>query len=154
VATMTVTFDPPAEGERHVLQRIRQHLDHENGFAGIEALIVVGLLGVTLAVAVPSVLGLRSGSADSATRSSLREAMPAADAYFADHKTYAGLDSTDLIRIDPRVSLTVAVTSAKKRSYCLTENVDGKTWSVEGPNPELVSDTSATKGWFEGDTCK
>ena len=65
-----------------------------------------------------------------------------------------GLDSTDLIRIDPRVSLTVAVTWAKKRSYCLTENVGGKTWSVRGPNPKLVSDTSETKGWFEGDTCK
>ncbi|MGH3078052.1 MAG: type IV pilin protein [Gaiellaceae bacterium] len=136
-----------------MLERIRQHLDHEDGFAGIEALIIVVVLGVTLAVAVPSFLGLRSGSADSATKSSLRAAMPAADAYFADHKTYAGLDSTDLIRIDPRVSLTVAVTSAKKRSYCLTESLNGKIWSVKGPNPELVSDTSATTGWFEGDTC-
>lgn len=136
-----------------MLERMRQRLGREDGFAGLEALIILVVLGVTLAVAVPSFLGLRSGSADNATKSSLRAAMPAADAYFADHKTYAGLDSTDLIRIDPRVSLTVAVTSAKKGSYCLTESIDGKTWSVKGPNPELVSDTSATKGWFEGGTC-
>jgi hypothetical protein len=80
--------------------------------------------------------------------------MPAADAYFADHKTYKGLDSTDLLRIDPRVSVTVSVTSAKKRSYCLTESIDGKTWSVKGPNPTIITDPSAGKGWFEGDRCK
>ena len=137
-----------------MVQRIRQHLGGEGGFVGIEALVVVGLLGVALAVAVPSFLGLRSSSADGKTKASLRAAMPAADAYFADHKTYSGLDSTDLIRIDPRVSLTVSVAWAKKRSYCLTENVGGKTWSVRGPNPKLVSDTSETKGWLEADTCK
>ena len=136
-----------------MFQRIRHHLGGEGGFAGLEALVVVGILGVALAVAVPSFLGFRSGSADGKTKASLRAAMPAADAYFADHRTYKGLDSTDLIRIDPRVSLTVAVTSAKKRSYCLTENVGGKTWSVRGPNPELVSDSSETKGGFEGDAC-
>ena len=137
-----------------MFQRIRHHLGGEGGFAGLEALVVVGILGVALAVAVPSFLGFRSGSSDGKTKASLRAAMPAADAYFADHRTYRGLDSTDLIRIDPRVSLTVAVTSAKKRSYCLTENVGGKTWSVRGPNPKLVSDTSETKGWFEADTCR
>jgi len=137
-----------------VVQRIRHDLHREGGFAGLEALVVVGLLIVALAVAVPSFLGLRSGSADGKTKASLRAAMPAADAYFVDHRTYRGLDSTDLIRIDPRVSLTVAVTSAKKRSYCLTESVGGSTWSVRGPNPKLVSDTSETTGWFEGDTCK
>ena len=137
-----------------MVQRIRQHLGGEGGFAGIEILVVVGLLVVALAVAVPSFLGLRGSSADGKTKASLRAAMPAADAYYADHKTYRGLDSTDLIRIDPRVSLTVSVAWAKKRSYCLTENVGGKTWSVRGPNPKLVSDTSEAKGWFEGDTCK
>ena len=136
-----------------MVQRIRHLLHGEGGFAGIEALVVVVVLGVALAVAVPSFLGLRSNSADGKTKASLRAAMPAADAYFADHKTYNGLDLDRPLRIDPRVSLTVSVTSAKKRSYCLTENVGGKTWSVRGPNPTLVSDTSETKGWFEGDTC-
>jgi type IV pilus assembly protein PilA len=150
---MSESFDLSAEGSTYVVQRIRQHLGGEGGFAGIEALVVVVLLGVALAVAVPSFLGFRSGSADGKTKASLRAAMPAADAYFSDHKSYNGLDSTDLIRIDPRVSLTVAVTWSKKRSYCLTENVGGKTWSVRGPNPKLVSDTSETKGWFQADTC-
>lgn len=137
-----------------MLQRIRHDLRRESGFAGLEALIVAAVLGVALAVAVPSFLGFRSNSADGKTKASLRAAMPAADAYFADHQTYNGLDSTDLIRIDPRVSLTVAVTWARKRSYCLTDNVGGQTWSVRGPNPKLVSDTSETNGWFEGDTCE
>jgi Tfp pilus assembly protein PilE len=138
-----------------VLERMRHRLNGgEQGFAVIESFIVLAIVGTLAAVAVPSYLGLRSGSADNATKASLRAAMPAADAYFADHRTFAGLDSTDLIRIDPRVSLTVSVTLAKRRAYCLTENVNGKTWSVRGPNPKLIADTSATKGWFEGDSCR
>lgn len=135
-------------------ERVRLRLDNERGFAGVEMLVVVAIVGVVLGVAVPSYLGFRGGTADSDTKASLRAAMPAADAYFAERKTYAGLDSTDLLRIDPRVSLTVAVTAAKRGSYCLTESIGGVTWSVRGPNPKLVSDPSASTGWFEGDHCK
>ena len=135
-------------------ERIRLRLAGDQGFAVLEVLIIVTVLGVALAVGVPSFLGLRGGSADGKTKESLRAAMPAAEAYFADHhKRYTGLDSTDLIRIDPRVSLTVSVTSAKRRTYCLTESIDGSTWSVKGPNPDALTDPSATKGWFAGDDC-
>jgi Tfp pilus assembly protein PilE len=136
-----------------MLQRIRLQLAGEEGLAVMELLLVAAVIGVALGLAVPGYLGLRGGSADEKTKASLRAAMPAADAYFADRKSYAGLDSTDLLRIDPRVSMTVSVTSAKRRSYCLTESLGGSTWSVRGPNPTLVSDSSATKGWYEGDRC-
>lgn len=136
------------------MKPIRERLGEERGFAGIEMVIVVAVLGVVLGIAVPSYLGLRGGTADADTKASLRAAMPAADAYFKDHKTFVGLDSTDLLRIDPRVSVTVAVTGASKRSYCLTESVNGKVWSVRGPNPKLVTDPEATKGWFEGVRCR
>ena len=135
-------------------ERIRLRLAGDHGFAVLELLIVVSVLGLALAVGVPSYLGLRGGSADGKTKESLRAAMPAAEAYFADHRSYARLDSTDLLRIDPRISLTVSVTSAKRRTYCLTESIDGKTWSVKGPNPNAMTDPSATKGWFEGDSCR
>jgi type II secretory pathway pseudopilin PulG len=136
-----------------MLERIKPRLAGEEGVAGMELLLVLAVVGLLLGLAVPGYLGLRGGSADGKTKDSLRAAMPAADAYYADRKTYAGLDSTDLIRIDPRVSVTVSVTSAKRRSYCLTESIGGSTWSVRGPNPMLVSDPSATKGWYEGDHC-
>ena len=136
-------------------ERVRLRLAGDHGFAVLEVLIIVSVLGVALAVGVPSYLGLRGGSADGKTKESLRSAMPAAEAYFADHHgSYTGLDSTDLLRIDPRISVTVSVTSAKRRTYCLTESIDGKTWSVKGPNPKALTDPSATRGWFEGDRCR
>jgi prepilin-type N-terminal cleavage/methylation domain-containing protein len=138
-----------------VSERIRLRLAGDHGFAVLEVMIVVSVLGLALAVGVPSYLGLRGGSADGKTKESLRAALPAAEAYYADHhRSYRGLDSTDLLRIDPRISLTVSVTSARKRSYCLTENVNGKTWSVKGPNPAAMTDPSSTKGWFEGESCR
>jgi len=151
---MNVSVVPLRKEFVNVFERVRERLAGEQGFAGVEMLVVIAVLGVVLGVAVPSYLGLRSGTADADTKASLRAAMPAADAYFQDHKSYRGLDSTDLLRIDPRVSVTVAVTGVSKRSYCLTESVNGKTWSVRGPNPQLIANPDATKGWFEGDRCR
>ena len=57
--------------------------------------------------------------------------------------------------ISPSTSLVKQLVLQGTRTESgLTENIDGQTWSVRGPNPKLVSDTSETKGWFEGDTCK
>jgi Tfp pilus assembly protein PilE len=139
-----------------VPNRMPRRLEGEGGFAlvGIGSIGVLVVAGALAVFAVPSILEFRGKSADNATKASLRAAMPAADAYFADRGTYNGLDSTDLLRIDPRVSLTVAVTSAKRRSYCLTDSVKGSTWSVLGPNPKIVSNSSDTQGWFEGDSCQ
>ena len=48
-------------------ERFRLRLGGEKGFAVLEILIVVSVLGVALAVGVPSYLGLRGGSADGKT---------------------------------------------------------------------------------------
>jgi type IV pilus assembly protein PilA len=120
-----------------MLERIRNRLGAgtERGVTTIELLVVMFVMGILLAIAVPSYLGFRERAANSQTKSNLRNALPAAQAYFVSKRTYAGLNSVTLDAVDPRVSQTLTVTSAGKSSFCLTDTVSGRTWSVKGPNP-------------------
>jgi len=110
----------------------------DGGFTVIEMLVVIVLIAVLLGVAVPAYLGFRDRTADSAAKTNLRNALTAATAYHEDHGTFTGKQSTDLLAIDPGISMTLTVASAKRSSFCLTDTVGGRTWSVAGPHPKTV----------------
>jgi type II secretory pathway pseudopilin PulG len=117
--------------------RMRHRLggNNELGVTVVEVLVVIILIGFLMAVAIPSYLGFRDRAANHAAKQHLQAALPSAQAYYANKRTYAGLDSAVLVTMDPRISPTLSVASAGKSSYCLTDTVDGKTWSVAGPGP-------------------
>ena len=111
----------------------------EAGFTLIELLIVLVIIGVLLAVAVPSYLGFKDRAANNAARANLRTGMSAAEAYYSDMNTYLGMDATAMRAIDAGLSPSLTVADATASAYCLTETVEGKTWSVAGPGAPPVS---------------
>jgi type II secretory pathway pseudopilin PulG len=112
---------------------LRRLYEGSAGQGVIEVLAVVGLFGAFVAVGVPAFFGYQDGKSDRVAQDRLLSAVPAAEIYRAQHGSYAGLDTVKLFRIDPRVSMTLAVASAKRGRFCLTESVNGRTWSLTGP---------------------
>jgi len=120
-----------------MLKRIRSHLDgsSEQGFTMIELLVVLIIIGILLAIAVPSYLGFRDRAANNDVKANLRTALPAARAYYEDNGTYVGMTPAALVTIDSAVSSTLTVPSAEAGSYCLADTDGSHPWSVAGPDP-------------------
>lgn len=114
------------------MRHVRLH-EGSSGQGVIEVLGVFALFGALVAVGVPAFFGYQDGKSDRAARDNLLAAVPAAEAYHTKRGSYSGFDTVDLFRIDPRISQTLVVTSARGGRFCLTDSVNGRTWSISGP---------------------
>ena len=117
-----------------MLKRMKKSMEEKDqGFTLIELLVVIIIIGILLAIAVPSYLGFRDRAANNAMKANLRAALPSAEAYYADNGTYTGMTKASLTAIDTGVSATLTVVSAGASSYCLADTDGSHPWSVAGP---------------------
>lgn len=113
--------------------RILRRFEASCGQGLLEVLVVMGVFGGALAVALPAYIGFQDRQGDKRAQTNLLAAVQMAEAYRTDHGSYVGMDTVDLRKIDPRLSATLTVASARRGSYCLTDTVHGKRWSIRGP---------------------
>jgi type IV pilus assembly protein PilA len=110
------------------MSKLRQRLAREEGFTLIELLVVIVIIGILLAIAVPSYLGFKDRANQKAADSDVRAAVPSAEAYYADHNNYSNLTATKIrSSYDQGVKVgTIKVAATTFDTYCLGMKVGNK----------------------------
>src|SRR2546423_10689395 len=94
----------------HLATKLRRRLaSEESGFTLIELLVVLVIIGILLAIAVPSYLGFKDRANKKAAAANVRSAVPSAEAFYSDNGTYAAMNAAALKLIDTGLSSTVSV---------------------------------------------
>jgi type IV pilus assembly protein PilA len=117
------------------MHSLRQRINtkDESGFTLIELLVVLIIIGILLAIAVPSYLHFKDQANQKAAASDVRQAMPAAESFYQDNNTYTGMDKPALTNIDAGIAVdTVKVLNAGA-GYCIDKTVGGFAYHVNGP---------------------
>src|SRR3954463_7054229 len=83
-------------------EQLRKRLEGppEEGFPLIELMVVVLIIAILLAIAIPSFLGARGKAQDRAAQSNARNAVTAEKTFYTDNQQYSALD-TDMKAIEP-----------------------------------------------------
>ncbi len=85
--------------------------DRENGFTLIELMVVVLIIAILIAIAVPTFLGARERAQDKAAQSDLRNSLTAAKVLYTDSQDYSAMTAAELAGVEPSLSFA-AVGSA------------------------------------------
>lgn len=126
------------------------------GFTLIELLVVLVIMGILMSIAVGGYVGMRDRGERSAAELNVREALPAAQLYYAHHDTYNGMTTAALQSLDGGVRLsTDPVIAADGKTFCLESTHNGRSTtaafdpghnvhSLLGPGGDVVSGACPT----------
>jgi len=115
----------------------------KEGFTLIELMIVIAIIGILAAIAIPQFSTYRSRSYNYAAKSDLRNAATAQETYFVENQSYANnlsLITGSKYGLFTSENVTVAIVGSGTQGYSMSayHSAGDMTWSISGPGGAIT----------------
>jgi type IV pilus assembly protein PilA len=116
----------------------------QKGFTLIELMIVIAIIGILAAIAIPQFSLYRNRAWNSAAEADLRNAATAQEAYYTDHSTYAQnfaniIDATYGLYTSAGVNVAIAAANVFGYTMISYHTNGDRTYSLAGPGGAITN---------------